>query len=137
MDELSLFRVREFKREYLKKERLGRRDRKVNGLLRRQHGGLIKLTWNVVFIVSHSQVVYRENTNLRGGITVWLTSCLLCLNSLVWLRLYEQQFYLYCQIQTSQTGGQLYSDTSPFVSFLWFTSSSYEFNTSGYWYHCC
>ena len=25
----------------------------------------------------------------------------------------EQQFYLFVQIQTSQTGGQLYSDTSP------------------------
>ena len=25
----------------------------------------------------------------------------------------EQQFYLFSQIQSSQTGGQLYSDTSP------------------------
>ena len=26
----------------------------------------------------------------------------------------EQQFHLFCQIQTSQTGGQPCSDTSPF-----------------------
>ena len=30
----------------------------------------------------------------------------------------EQQFYLFGQIQTSQTGGQPYSDTSPSVSGL-------------------
>ena len=27
----------------------------------------------------------------------------------------KQQFYLLCQIQTSQTGGHLYSDTSPYA----------------------
>ena len=32
----------------------------------------------------------------------------------------KQQFYLFGLIQTSQTGGQLYSDTSPMVSGLWF-----------------
>ena len=26
----------------------------------------------------------------------------------------QQQIYLFCQIQTSQTGGQPYSDTSPY-----------------------
>ena len=31
----------------------------------------------------------------------------------------EQQFYLLGQIQTSQTGGQLYNDTSPMVSVVW------------------
>ena len=53
-----------------------------------------------------------EITNLRGSITVPLTyyflfgfSCSAKLN--------ELQFYLFGQIQTSQTGGQPYSDASP------------------------
>ena len=33
---------------------------------------------------------------------------------LAWLMLNEQQFYLFGQIQTSQTGGQPYSDTFPY-----------------------
>ena len=35
---------------------------------------------------------------------VWLTSCLFCLDSAALLKLNEQQFYLFVQIQTSQTG---------------------------------
>ena len=58
------------------------------------------------------------NTNLKGSITEWLTSCLFCLGSAALLMLNEQQFYLFGQIQTSPTDGQLYSDTSPMVSVL-------------------
>ena len=38
--------------------------------------------------------------NLRGSITVWLTSCLICLVWAALLMLNEQQFYLFGQIQT-------------------------------------
>ena len=55
-----------------------------------------------------------ENTNLRGSIPVWWTSCLYCLDSAALQMLNEQQFYLFSQIQTSQTGGHLYTDTSPY-----------------------
>jgi len=51
---------------------------------------------------------FTKNTYLRGSITVHPTSCLAAL-----LMLNEQQFNLFGQIQTSQTGGQPYSDTSP------------------------
>ena len=44
---------------------------------------------------------------------VALTSCLFCLESAALLKLNEQQFDLFHKIQTSQTGGQLYSDTFP------------------------
>ena len=62
---------------------------------------------------------YTHNTNLRGSITVWLTSCLFYLELAAFFKLNEQQFYLFGQIQTSQKGGQPYSDTSPQVSVLW------------------
>ena len=52
-----------------------------------------------------------ENANLRGSITVWLTSCLFCLDSAALLMLHLQKFYLFGQIQT---GGQVYSDASPY-----------------------
>ncbi len=57
-----------------------------------------------------------DNTgNTKGGsITVLLTSCLTGLESAV-LTTDDFCFYLQNrQIQTSQTGGQQYSDTSPF-----------------------
>ncbi len=54
----------------------------------------------------------------KGGIiTVPLTSCLTGLESAVW-QLTTDNFGFYLQnrlIQTSQTGGQRYSDTSPFI----------------------
>ena len=40
------------------------------------------------------------------------------LDSAAFLILNEQIFYLFCQIHTSQTGGQQYSDTSLIVSGL-------------------
>ena len=61
----------------------------------------------------HLPYVYTENYNLRGSITLRLTSCLFCLDSAALRMLNEQQFYLFGQIQTIQTGGQPYSDTSP------------------------
>ena len=51
---------------------------------------------------------------LKGSVTVWLTFCFFCLDSAALLMLNEQQIYLFGQIQTSQTGYQLYSDTSPY-----------------------
>ncbi len=53
--------------------------------------------------------------NAKGGsITALLTSCLTGLESAVWLLTF---FVFICKnrlVQTSQTGGQRYSDTSPF-----------------------
>ena len=53
-----------------------------------------------------------DNTNLRGSITVRLTSYLFCLDSFALLMSNEQQFNWFGQIQASQTGGQPYNDTS-------------------------
>ena len=63
--------------------------------------------------------VSAENTNLRWSLTVRLTSCVVCLDSAALFLFNEQQFYLFGQIQTSKTEGQLYSDTSPMLSVLW------------------
>ena len=41
-----------------------------------------------------------DNTNLRGRITEWLTSCLFCLNEAALFMLNEQHFYLFGQILT-------------------------------------
>ena len=49
-----------------------------------------------------------------GSITVWLTSCLFCLDSATFLMLIEQKIFLLVQIETSQTGDQLNTDTSPY-----------------------
>ena len=64
----------------------------------------------------------------RGSITVQLTSCLICLDLAALLMLNEPQFYLFGQLQSSQTGGQPCSDASPYkVS---------ENSLSSYWYLC-
>ena len=55
-----------------------------------------------------------ENTNLRGRITVLLTSYLFIFDSAALFKFNQQQLYLLGQIQTSQTGGQQHSDTSPY-----------------------
>ena len=60
-----------------------------------------------------------ENTSLRGSITVQLTYCLTGLDSADMLMLNKKQFYLVGQIQTSQSGGQPFSDTSPMLSGFW------------------
>ena len=52
---------------------------------------------------------WPENTNLRGAITVQLTSCLFCSDSATLYLLNEQQCFACFIIQISQTGGQLYS----------------------------
>ena len=43
----------------------------------------------------------------------WLTYCLYCLDSAALCMLNVQQFDLFGQIQTSQTGGRPFSDTPP------------------------
>ena len=51
---------------------------------------------------------------VRGNITVQLTSCLTGLDSAVLLNWNYKQICLFGQILTSQTGGQPYSDISPY-----------------------
>ena len=52
--------------------------------------------------------------SLKGRcITVQLSSCLVCSELPALLMLNEHRFYLVGQVQTSQTGGQPYSDTFP------------------------
>ena len=55
--------------------------------------------------------------------------CLFCLYSAALLRLNEEPLYLFGQIQTSQTGGQLYSDTFP----PWWVLSGLSFLTHQSW----
>ena len=58
---------------------------------------------------------YSENTHfVRESISVWLTSCFTCLDSVALLILNQQQIYFFGQISTSQSGGQLHSDTSTY-----------------------
>ena len=52
------------------------------------------------------------NLPRESSFTVWLTSYLTDLDSAALLLLNQQQIYLFSQIETSQAGGQLYSDTS-------------------------
>jgi hypothetical protein len=62
--------------------------------------------------------VKQEPGNTKGeSITVLLTSCLTDLKSGIWYGMTTDNFCFYLQnrlIQTSQTGGLWYSDTSPF-----------------------
>ena len=51
---------------------------------------------------------------IRVSLTVQLTFYSISFYSAVFIMLNEQQIYLFGQIQTSQTVGQLYSDTSPY-----------------------
>ena len=60
---------------------------------------------------------YQIKLNIGGSITVKLTFVLVCLDSAA-LLMFNEQLYLCGQIQTSTTGGQLYSETSPMVSVL-------------------
>ena len=54
---------------------------------------------------------------VRGSITIRLTSCLTDLNSTKLVNLYRIQHKQSNRILTSQTGGQPYSDTSPYEVF--------------------
>ena len=57
---------------------------------------------------------------IRGIINERLTSCFTCLDSAALFMLNYQQIHLFGWIQTSQTVGQLYSNTSPYeVSILY------------------
>ena len=51
---------------------------------------------------------------IRGNITIRLTSCLTGFDSAVLLKRNYKQICLFGQILTGQTGGQLYSDISPY-----------------------
>ena len=64
------------------------------------------------FSCTPHRYIKADNINLWG---IQLTSCLFCLDSAALLILKEQQFYLFGPIQNSQTGGQLFSNTSPFA----------------------
>ena len=57
-----------------------------------------------------------ENTHLlcKGNFTLRLTSCFTGLDSAAWLMVNQIQIYKFGRIQPSQTGGQRYSDTSPY-----------------------
>ena len=61
-----------------------------------------------------------------GGITVQLASCLFFLVSVALPMLNKHLFFLFGQIQISQTGGQLYGDTSPMVSVLLINSNGHN-----------
>jgi hypothetical protein len=75
----------------------------------------------------HLKFIYPGNTK-GGSITVLLTSCLTGVKSAVW-QLTIFVFYLQNRlIQTSQTGGQQYSNTSPF-SIPW---PIYQFHNSSF-----
>jgi len=86
-------------------------------IARWQLKGIFKLSlWLVeIWWVLLCLVVWPQTGDTKGGsITVPLTSCLTGLESAVW-QLTNCCFYLQNRlIQTSQTGGLWYSDTSPF-----------------------
>ena len=72
-------------------------------------------------LVAAQSELGRLNTNqrtliyfVRGNITVQLTSCLTGLDSAVLLNWNYKQICLFGQILTGQTGGQPYSDISPY-----------------------
>ena len=83
---------------------------------------------NILFIYSNKHNYWKnwylrqKTLTLRGsnGI-VQLTSCLFCLDSAALLMLNEQQFYLFGQMQTSQTGRSAIQWYFP----LWWVFSAY------------
>ena len=84
-------------------------------------------------VISHSctymfliQRYFRQRTLtyfVRGNISVWLTSCLTGLDSAVLLNWNYKQICLFGQILTGQTGGQTYSDISPYKVSEWVFSA--------------
>ncbi len=75
-------------------------------------------TWGDFKIIFRQEATSRSNAgNTKGGsITLPLTSCLTGLESAVWQQTTDN-FYFYFQnrlIQSSQSGGQYFSNTSPF-----------------------
>ena len=73
--------------------------------------------WHRVADLRKNDRYYQIKLNIGGSITVKLTFVLVCLDSAA-LLMFNEQLYLCGQIQTSTTGGQLYSETSPMVSVL-------------------
>ena len=72
---------------------------------------------NTLFYNSTLKFTWLEQRILayfvRGSFTVQLTSSLFCLDSAALLMWNYKQIYLFGKIQTSQTGSQPYSNTSP------------------------
>ena len=67
------------------------------------------------------------NNNLRGSITACLTYFLL--DSVALVVLIEQYFYFFGQVQTSQTGRQPSSDTSPNYTYKGYKQNKYTQKT--------
>ena len=76
---------------------------------------------------------FSRPTQKRESITAWLASCLIGLDSAALLVLQSKQFYLFGQIQSSQTGGQQFSDTSTYGTTLPYAVFN---NQSDYLKHC-
>ena len=76
----------------------------------------------ILFSVEGNQYFYTtlpiehlpESTNHRGKYHFTSDLTIICLDSAALLVWHEQQFFLFGQIETSQTGGQPYSGTSPY-----------------------
>ncbi len=85
----------------------------TKGAFTRARMQYIKKRWKKSQLNRTAETLKPRNTK-GGTITVLLTSCLTGLESAVWQLTI---FVLYFQnrlVQTSQTGGQQYNDTSPF-----------------------
>ena len=78
--------------------------------------------WSSTSVTSKEKNKPDNTYYLRESITVRLTSCLFCLYSAALLILNLQQLCLFGQIQTSQTWGQPYSDTSvsEYARIIWY-----------------
>ena len=73
------------------------------------------LVSHVLVILTKLDCLTREHAYfIKGSITVRLTSCLTGEDSAALLVVNQIKIYKFGQISTSQTGGQPYSDTSPY-----------------------
>ena len=74
----------------------------------------VKLRSHCTQSAAESSIDYLENANLRGSTYHCMSDLLFILFGFsCFFLLNEQQLYLFGQFQTSQTGVQAYSDTSP------------------------
>ena len=79
------------------------------------HSDWLKISMHYFKQPNHLELWYNSLSYfLRGSITVWLTSYLTGLDLIKLVNLYLSQHKLCSWILTSQTGGQLYGDTSPY-----------------------
>ena len=75
--------------------------------------GLFRVLGLPTYHPTHIQA-FDQRTLIKGKCHRMADLLFFCLDSAALLMLNEQQIYLFGQIQTSQTGYQLYSDTSPY-----------------------